>query len=211
MTLKLIGKKKGMTRRYNEVGDAIPCTIISIEPNVISQVKSVEKDGYDAIQVASLKLTSSQKKNFKKPQLKFFEKNNIEPRKKCIESRVSSTEEYAVGQEISADFFSTEELVDVTGMSKGKGYQGVMKRHNFKGGPAAHGSGFHRLQGSTGALTPTRTWKRVKSAGHMGYEKVTVERLKVVEVDVENQWLLVRGSVPGAVDSVVTIRKAVKQ
>lgn len=211
-SLKLIGKKLGMTRVFDEEGNLVVCTAISVEPNVILQVKNVKTDGYNAAVLAGGKLSSSRKKNLAKPFIKRFDKVNLEPKKKLLESRVDNSEEYQVGNEINIEYFNESKFVDVCGMSKGKGFQGVIARHGFRGGPAAHGSGFHRHAGSTGMRsTPGRTFPNHRMAGHAGDEKVTVENLKVVKVDAQKHLLLVKGSVPGARNCFVYVRKSMKK
>ncbi|MCB1072068.1 MAG: 50S ribosomal protein L3 [Chlamydiales bacterium] len=212
MSLKLMGKKKGMTRIYDEKGNLIVCTVIAAEPNVIVQVKDKDKDGYQAIQLGAIKVPESKKKNLSKPLVGHFARAKVEPRRHLLESRIENTEEFQLGQEIGIDYFSDTEFVDVCGTSKGKGFQGVIKRHNFGGGPGAHGSGFHRTAGSTGMRsTPGRSLPGVKKAGQMGSQKVTTENLKVVRVDAEKQIILVKGAVPGAKNSLLYIRKSVKK
>lgn len=212
MSLNLLGKKKGMTRVFDEKGNLIVCTVISAEPNVIVQLKNEEKDGYSAIQLGGIKVPESKKKNVKKPLVGHFAKAKVEPRRHLLESRVDNLDEYEVGKEIGVDYFADSEFVDVIGTSKGKGFQGVMKRHNFAGGPAAHGSGFHRTAGSTGMRsTPGRCLPGRPMAGQMGNARVTSMNLKVIKVDAEKQLLLVKGAVPGARDSLVHIRKSIKK
>lgn len=212
MSLKLMGKKKGMTRVYDDKGNLIVCTVIAAEPNVIVQVKDAEKDGYQAVQLGAVKVPESKKKNLSKPLVGHFAKAKVEPRRHLLESRIENTEGYQPGQEIGIDYFEGTDFVDVCGTSKGKGFQGVMKRHNFGGGPGSHGSGFHRTAGSTGMRsTPGRSLPGVKKAGQMGSQKVTTENLKVVRIDAEKQVILVKGAVPGAKNSLLYIRKSVKK
>lgn len=212
MTLNLMGKKKGMTRIFNEKGQSVPCTVIEAEPNVIVQIKNLEKDGYRAIQLGSQKVTSPKLKNVSKPLKGHFAKGQVEPRRHLAESRIEEGEEYTVGQEIGVEYFAEVKYVDVSGVTKGKGFQGVMKRHGFAGGPAAHGSGFHRTAGSTGSNTdPGRTLPGLKMAGHMGSEKMTTECLEVVRVDQEKRLILVKGCIPGAKNGLVYIRKSKKR
>lgn len=212
MTLKLMGKKMGMTRIFDQNGNSIVCTVIAAEPNVVVQVKDEGKDGYKAIQLGAIKVPESKKKNISKPLVGHFARAKVEPRRHLLESRIENADEYQLGQEIGVDYFSDAEFVDVCGTSKGKGFQGVIKRHGFAGGPAAHGSGFHRVGGSTGMRsTPGRNFLGTKKAGHMGAEKVTVENLKIVRIDPEKQVILVKGAVPGANNSLVYIRKSIKK
>ncbi len=212
MTLKLMGKKRGMTRIFDESGNQIVCTVISAEPNVITQVKRKEKEGYEAVQLSSFKVKPSKLRNVTKPLQGHFAKAGVEPRDSSIESRVVSAEEFQAGQEIGLSYFSDVVYVDIQGVSKGKGFQGVMKRHNFAGGPASHGSGFHRHGGSTGMRSsPGRCLPGQKKAGHMGAEVVTTQNLRVVKIDEEKQVILVEGAVPGARGGLVYIAKSVKK
>ena len=212
MSLTLMGKKKGMTQVFDDNGNVVVCTVIHAEPNVVTQILTKEKAGYSAVQLAAFKASAAKKKNIAKPQREMFAKKNIDSRRKLKESRVSDVSVYAEGQEIGVEYFSDCVFVDVTGMSKGKGYQGVMKRHHFAGGPASHGSGFHRHGGSTGMRsTPGRCLPGQKKAGRMGGEKVTTQSLKIVKIDVEKQVLLVEGAIPGARESVVYMFKAKKK
>jgi large subunit ribosomal protein L3 len=206
-----MGKKVGMTRLFSENGEKIVCTVIQAEPNVVVQLKNNEKDGYTAIQLGAQKIPSSKIRRVKKPRKGHFAKANVEPRRYLAESKIAEGEEYTLGQEIGVEYFNEIPFVDVTGVSKGKGFQGVIKRHGFAGGPAAHGSGFHRTAGSTGMNTnPGRTLPGVKMAGHMGAEQVTIENLPVVKVDPERKIILVKGSIPGARGGLVYIRKSKK-
>lgn len=212
MSLNLLGKKKGMTRVFDENGNIVVCTVIEAEPNVVVQVKTTEKDGYQAIQLGGIKVPESKKKNVTKPLVGHFAKAKVEPRRHLLESRVDKTDEYEVGKEVGIDYFSDSEFVDVIGTSKGKGFQGVMKRHGFAGGPGAHGSGFHRTAGSTGMRsTPGRCLPGRRMAGQMGAKRVSSMNLKVVKVDPEKQLILVKGAVPGARNSLVFIRKSIKK
>ncbi|MBS0630083.1 MAG: 50S ribosomal protein L3 [Verrucomicrobia bacterium] len=212
MSLRLMGKKKGMTRIFNEKGDSIVCTVIQAEPNVVLLVKDGEKNGPAAVQLGAEKVPSSKLKNVTKPLKGHFAKAQVEPRRHLSESHISEGESYAIGQEIGVEYFANTAYVDVCGISKGKGFQGVMKRHNYSGGPAAHGSGFHRSGGSIGQNTnPGRVFPGKKMAGHMGCERVTAECLKVVKVDQERGIILVKGAVPGCRNGLVYIRKSKKR
>lgn len=212
MDYKLMGKKVGMTQVFDEAGNVVVCTVISVEPNVVVQIKSDERDGYQAIQLGASKLKNSRKKNLGKPLSGHFAANKIEPLEFLSEMRADKLEGFEVGKEIGVEVFADCLYVDVTGKSKGKGFQGVMKRHGFAGGPAAHGSSFHRVAGSTGCRsTPGRNFPGGKKAGHMGDERVTAECLKVVRADVEKKLLLVKGAVPGCKGGLVTIRKSKKK
>lgn len=213
MTLTLMGKKQGMTQLFDEKGNHVVCTVISAEPNIITQIKRKEKEGYEAVQLSAFKVKPSKaKKNVSKPLQGHFKKAGVDPRKHAVESRVEKTEEYQMGQEISVTHFTDIPFVDVTSVSKGKGYQGVIKRHNFAGGPASHGSGFHRHGGSTGMRTsPGRCLPGQKKAGRMGGDTVTVQNLRIVKIDEEKQVIIVEGAVPGARGGLVYIAKAKKK
>ncbi|CAH2215224.1 50S ribosomal protein L3 [Tepidibacter aestuarii] len=204
----LLGKKIGMTQIFTEEGNVIPVTVIEAGPMVVTQIKNVENDGYNAIQVG---FGDAKEKSLNKPQKGQFEKAGVSFRKHLKEFRVENSSEYTVGQEIATDIFAAGEKVDVTGISKGKGFQGVIKRHGQSRGPETHGSRYHRRPGSMGACaTPGRVFKGKKLAGHMGVDKVTIQNLEVVRVDAEKNLILVKGAIPGAKRSLVTIKKAVK-
>ncbi|MFY7843121.1 MAG: 50S ribosomal protein L3 [Rhabdochlamydiaceae bacterium] len=212
MTLKFMGKKRGMTRIFDDQGNIVVCTVISVEPNVVSQIKTKENDGYNAVQLCAEKVKPSKVRNVSKPLVGHFKKAGVEPRRYLAQSLVDGIESYSIGQEIDLAAFEDCQYVDITGFSKGKGYQGVMKRHNFKGGPASHGSSFHRHGGSCGMrTTPGRCLPGQKKAGHMGDERVTVQNLKVVKIDRENQVILVKGAVPGFRNGLVYLSKATKK
>lgn len=205
-----------MTKRFDKTGNVIVCTVIHAEPNVITQIKTKESDGYNALQVGFEKHVANDprtiEKRVSKPLFGHFKKADIPPRKHLAESRLDNVEDFAVGQEISVDYFSDINFVDVTGQSKGKGFQGVMKRYGFKGGPAAHGSGFHRHGGSTGMRSdPGRCFPGTKKAGRMGGERVTVENLRVVGVDIGRNLILIEGSVPGPQGGLVLLAPAKKK
>ncbi len=212
MTLKFMGKKLGMTRLFDESGNHVVCTVISAEANIVSQVKRKENDGYEAVQLAAIKVKPPKVKNVSKSLRGHFAKASIEPRSALIESRLENAEEYQVGQEIGVNVFAEGDFVDVQGVSKGKGYQGVIKRHHFAGGPASHGSGFHRHGGSTGMRTsPGRCLPGQKKAGRMGADTVTIQNLKVVKADEEKGVLLIEGAIPGARGGLVYVTKAQKK
>jgi large subunit ribosomal protein L3 len=198
-----MGKKRRMMLRYDETGKVIPCTVIEVEPSVVVQKKTKEIDGYDALQLAHGKVVTHDPrtvtKRVNKPLLGHFKKASVEPRRHLYETKLEKSEEMEVGQELNLSLFENVTHVDVTGVSRGKGYQGAMRRHGFGGGPAAHGSGFHRHAGSTGMRsTPGRCLPGGKKAGHMGAEQVTVQNLRVISVDIERHVLIVEGAVPGA-------------
>ena len=203
----ILGKKLGMTQIFTEEGIVVPVTVVEAGPNVVTQVKTVEKDGYNAIQVG---FEDAKEKSLNKPQKGHLAAANV-LKKHLKEFRVDAVEEFTVGQEIKADLFAAGELIDVTGISKGKGFQGPIKRHGQSRGPETHGSRYHRRPGSMGACSfPGRVFKNKKLAGHMGSVKVTVQNLEVVRVDADNNLILVKGAIPGPKGSMVTIKEAVK-
>lgn len=212
MSLKLMGKKLGMTQVFDDRGNRIVCTVIETQPNVVVQMKNMEKDGYTAVQMGGVKIAPSKLKNVSKPLKGHFAKAKVEPHRHLLESSMPEGQELTLGQEIGVEYFNEVSFVDVIGTTKGKGFQGVMKRHGFKGGPASHGSGFHRSSGSTGMNTnPGRTLPGLKMAGHMGNVQQTVENLKVVKIDQEKRVLLVKGAIPGSRGSLVYVRKSRKR
>lgn len=203
----ILGKKIGMTQIFDAEGRLIPVTVIEAGPCVVVQQKDEENDGYQAVKIA---YGSIKEKNSNKPHTGQFAKAGIKPLRYLREIKVDDLSQYPLGQEIKADVFQEGELVDVTGLSKGKGFQGVIKRHNFGRGPMTHGSRHHRKPGSIGALGPNKVFKGKKLPGHMGRDTVTVQGLQVVKVDAEKNLLLIKGSVPGARKGLVTIRQTVK-
>ncbi len=203
MTLGVIGKKVGMTQIFNEEGLAVPVTVIKVDPLVVTQVKTVETDGYNAIQVGTV---AAKEKHLTKAQIGHFAKNKLENFRHLQEFRIDNPQDYTVGQQIELSVLSDVQKVDVTGTSIGKGFQGTVKRHNFSRGPMAHGSKNHRAPGSIGAgTTPSRVIKGKRMAGNMGNERVTISKLKLVKVDSENSLILIKGSVPGSEGKLVTI------
>ena len=203
----ILGKKLGMTQIFTEEGIVVPVTVVEAGPNVVTQVKTVEKDGYNAIQVG---FEDAKEKSLNKPQKGHLAAANV-LKKHLKEFRVDAVEEFTVGQEIKADLFAAGEKIDVTGTSKGKGFQGPIKRHGQSRGPESHGSRYHRRPGSMGACSfPGRVLKNKKLAGHMGSVKVTVQNLEVVKVDADKNLILVKGAIPGPKGSMVTIKEAVK-
>ena len=203
----ILGRKIGMTQVFSKDGKLVPVTVIEVEPNVVTQVKTVEKDGYNAIQVG---FEDAKEKSLNKPQKGHLAAANV-LKKHLKEFRVDAVEEFTVGQEIKADLFAAGEKIDVTGTSKGKGFQGPIKRHGQSRGPESHGSRYHRRPGSMGACSfPGRVFKNKKLAGHMGSVKVTVQNLEVVRVDADKNLILVKGAIPGPKGSMVTIKEAVK-
>lgn len=214
-SLQMMGKKRGMIQLFDDTGNAIVCTVIEAQPNVVTQIKTIENDGYNAIQLGFDKLTSTDprtiEKRTSKPLFGHYKKAGVEPHRYLLESRLEKTEGFAVGQEVSVEQFADVKFIDATAMSKGKGYQGVIKLHKFAGGPASHGSGFHRHAGSTGMRsTPGRCLPGGPRASHMGYDRKTVQNLEVVMVDKEENLIIVKGAVPGPKDGLVTFAKAIK-
>ena len=210
MAIGVVGTKSGMTRVFTDDGDSIPVTVVHVEPNRVTQVKTAEADGYDALQVT----TGSVKTNrVAKPQAGHFAKANVEAGRGLWEFRVeASDEEVATGSELDVSQFVEGQRVDVFGVSKGKGYAGAIKRWNFKSQDATHGNSIsHRAPGSIGQCqTPGRVFKGKKMSGHMGNERVTVQNLTVVRIDAERNLLLIKGAVPGPAGGDVCIRPAVK-
>jgi large subunit ribosomal protein L3 len=202
----IIGKKVGMTQVYAEDGRAIPVTVLEAGPCVVVQRKSRDKDGYSAVQLGLVEQRAP--KRITKPMKGHFEKANLPPCRVLREFRVEEGAEMKVGDKISVELFAPGDSVNVIGVSKGKGFQGVVKRHHFRGGAATHGSMFHRAPGSIGASAfPSRVLKGMRAGGHMGADRVTVKNLRVVRVDPANNILVLRGSVPGAGSGYVVIRK----
>ena len=230
MQKAIIGKKIGMTQIFDEKGKVVPVTVIEAGPCVVAQIKTVENDGYEAVQLGygdiKLKVQNGTGKgkrvrcekfkndpvNITKPMLGHFKKNDIAPKSTLREFRVADISAYSIGDIVKADTFAEGEKIDVTGKSKGKGYAGVIKRWNFHRLKESHGSGpVARHGGSMGACsTPSRVWKGKKMAGHLGAEKVTVQNLTVVKVDAENNLIAIKGAVPGPNGGIVVIRDSVK-
>lgn len=206
----LIGKKIGMTQIFTEDGRVIPVSVIEAGPCPVVQEKTVDKDGYAAFQIGFLDKKS---KNTSKPQLGHFQKSGVEPQRVLKEVKPENPEKYEVGKMVKvADLFQKGDYVNVSGISKGKGYAGVVKKYGFAGGPSSHGSRFHRAPGAIGACaTPGRTFKNMKMPGQMGNKKVTVKNLEIVDVLDERNVLLVKGAVPGSKRSVLTITKIKKK
>lgn len=203
----ILGRKKGMTEVFTTDGKLIPVTVIEVEDNVVSQIKTKETDGYDAIQLATVDKKESRSN---KPEIGHLKKAKATPKRFLKEIRGASVSEYALGDVLKADTFAAGEMVDVTGTSKGKGFQGVIKRHNQSRGPMSHGSQYHRGVGSMGTLLPMRVLPGKKLPGHMGHEQVTIQNLEVISVDLENNVILIKGSVPGPKNSLVLVRTSVK-
>ena len=211
MAIGLIGKKQGMTRVFTPEGDAISVTVISVQPNTITQIKSDEIDGYSSVQVTT---GSKKEKHLTKPQLGHFKKNSINPGEGLWEFRVTSDEiaDLEVGNDLFLEQFEEGQSVDVSGTSKGKGFQGTVKRWNFQMQDATHGNSIsHRAPGSIGQCqTPGKVWKGKKMSGHMGDERKTVQNLKITSIDQENNLLLVKGPIPGSRGSDIILKPAIK-
>jgi large subunit ribosomal protein L3 len=206
----LVGEKVGMTQIWDDTNSVVPVTALRIEPLRVVQVKTHERDGYSALQVT---YGQKQAKKLTKPEAGHFAKHEVAPGLRLVELRLDDVTDFAVGQELTADTFAAGDIIDVTAVSKGKGFAGVMKRHNFSGQKASHGAHrIHRAPGSIGACaTPARVFKGTRMAGRLGGEKVTTLNLLVVEANAEQGVLLVKGAVPGPKGGVVIIRNAVKR
>lgn len=207
MSKGILGRKLGMTQIFKENGDVVPVTVVEALPNVVLQKKTVETDGYEAIQIG---VEDKKEQRASKPEKGHAAKANTAPKRFVKEIRGVDTSEYEVGQEVKVDIFSEGEQVDVTGTSKGKGFQGSIKRHNQSRGPMSHGSRYHRGPGSMGPVDPARVFKGKALPGRMGGEKTTLQNLEIVKVDAERNLLLIKGNVPGPKKSYVTIRAALK-
>ena len=204
----IIGRKVGMTQIFDEKGNVIPVTVIEAGPCTVAQVKTVETDGYDAVQLGFGEVKD---KHINKPEKGHFVKAGLEAKKHLREFRLESVEGVKVGDEVKANVFEAGEKVDVQGTSKGKGFQGVIKRHGQHRGPMGHGSMYHRRPGSMGSTsTPGRVYKGKNLPGHMGYETVTVQNLEIVKVDMDKNVILIKGSVPGNKGAILKIRNSVK-
>ncbi|MDR7002502.1 50S ribosomal protein L3 [Neobacillus niacini] len=207
MTKGILGRKIGMTQVFAENGNLIPVTVVEAAANVVLQKKSVETDGYEAIQIG---FDDKREKLANKPEKGHVAKANTAPKRFVREIRGVDVAGYEVGQEVKVDIFAAGETVDVTGISKGKGFQGSIKRHGQSRGPMAHGSRYHRRPGSMGPVAPNRVFKGKALPGRMGGEQVTVQNLEIVKVDAERNLLLIKGNVPGAKKSLLKIQRAVK-
>ena len=204
----IIGKKLGMTQIFDEKGNVVPVTVIEAGPCVVAQVKTVETDGYNAIQLGYGEVKA---KHINKPEAGHFAKSKLENKKHLREFRLEDISNFKVGDEVKADVFAKGEKVDIQGTSKGKGFQGVIKRHGQHRGPMGHGSMYHRRPGSMGPCAdPGRVFKGKKLPGHMGSVTVTIQNLDVVAVDMDKNVILVKGSVPGAKGAILKIKSAVK-
>ena len=208
MNKTIIGKKLGMTQIFNENGIVVPVTVIEAGPCTVTQVKTEETDGYSSIQLG---FGDVKEKHLNKPLKGHFAKSKLALKKHLREFRVNSVDEVKVGDEIKVDVFEQGDKVDIQGITKGKGFQGVIKRHGQHRGPMGHGSMYHRRPGSMGSTsTPGRVYKGKKLPGHMGCETVTIQNLDVVKIDTDKNVILVKGSVPGAKGAILKIKKSVK-
>lgn len=201
----ILGRKLGMTQVFTEDGNVVPVTVIEAGPNVVLQKKGLANDGYEAVQIGF-----ADKKNVNKPSVGHAAKANTTPKRYVRELRGVDLSAYEVGQVLGADVFAAGDEIDVTGISKGKGFAGAIKRHNQSRGPMAHGSRYHRRPGSLGSINPGRVFKGQTLPGRMGGERITVQNLEVVKVDTERNLLLVKGSIPGPKNAFVTVKTAVK-
>ena len=204
----ILGRKIGMTQVFTKSGKLIPVTVVEVEPNVVTQIKTVETDGYDAIQLG---FDTKRAKLATKASIGHTNKANTTPKRFFREIRGVDVNNYTLGQELNVTVFTEGEVVDVTGTTKGHGFQGVIKRHNQSRGPMGHGSHYHRGPGSMGTMRPMRVFKGKKLPGHMGTLNVTIQNLEIVAVDLENNCLLIKGNVPGPKKSLVLIRTATKK
>ena len=225
MKKAILATKVGMTQIFNEDGELTPVTVLQAGPMFVTQVKTIENDGYEAVQVgfvdkkektinkdASGKKEIAHRHGLTKAEKGHFDKAGVAGKRYVKEFLFENAAEYTLGQEIKADIFEVNDKVDVTAISKGKGFQGAIKRHGQSRGPMAHGSKFHRHAGSNGACSsPSKVFKGKKMPGHMGCKKVTVQNLEVVRVDIENNLILVKGAVPGPKKSLITVKETVKK
>lgn len=203
----ILGKKIGMTQVFTKDGKLIPVTVVSVEPNVVMQIKTKETDGYEAIQLG---FATKKEKHSTKAEMGHAKKANAAPKRFLKEIKGVEVSNYELGQEIKCDVFEAGEIVDVTGTSKGKGFQGVIKRYNQSRGPMGHGSQYHRGVGSMGTLRPMRVFKGKKLPGHMGNETVTIQNLEVVAIDLDENVILIKGNIPGPKNSFVVIKSSIK-
>ena len=207
MTKGILGRKIGMTQVFAENGDLIPVTVIEAAPNVVLQKKTAENDGYEAIQLG---FDDKREKLSNKPEKGHVAKAETAPKRFVKELRGVDMDAYEIGQGVKVEIFSAGEIVDVTGVSKGKGFQGAIKRHGQSRGPMSHGSRYHRRPGSMGPVDPNRVFKGKLLPGRMGGDQITVQNLEVVKVDAERNLLLIKGNVPGARKALITVKSAVK-
>lgn len=203
----IMGQKIGMTQIFDDNGKAIPVTIVKADPNIVLQKKTVATDGYNAIQVGFM---SIREKLVNKPAMGIFGKAKVKPLRYVKEFRVNDIDKYEVGSEIKAEIFSTDDVVDVVGTSKGKGFAGAVKRHNMARGSMGHGSKYHRRPGSLGAMGPARVFKGRKMPGRLGGDRVTIQGLKIIRVYPDKNLILIKGSIPGPRKSLVLIKNTIK-
>lgn len=207
MAKGILGRKIGMTQIFAENGELIPVTVIEAAPNVVLQKKTIETDGYEAVQLG---FEDKREKLANKPEKGHFAKANSAPKRFIREFNGVNVDEYEVGQEVKVDIFAEGDLVDVSGVSKGKGFQGVIKRHGQSRGPMTHGSRFHRRPGSMGAVDAARVFKQKLLPGRMGGERITIQNLPIVKVDAERNLILVKGNVPGPKKAMLEIKTGIK-
>ncbi|MDN7243754.1 50S ribosomal protein L3 [Planococcus sp. N028] len=207
MTKGILGRKIGMTQVFAENGDLIPVTVIEAAPNVVLQKKTVEVDGYEAIQLG---FEDKREKLSNKPAKGHVAKANTAPKRFIRELRNVNLADYEIGQEVRVDVFAEGDVVDVTGTTKGKGFQGVIKRHGQSRGPMSHGSRYHRRPGSMGPVAPNRVFKQKKLPGQMGGNTVTIQNLHIVKVDAERNLLLIKGNVPGSRKALIRVKSSIK-
>lgn len=203
----ILGKKVGMTQIYTDTGIAVPVTVIEAGPCIVVQKKTPQVDGYHALQIG---FSEKNDRNINKPLKGHFVRANVKPTRYLAELRINEIDSYELGQEIKTDIFNVGEKVDVIGTSKGKGFAGAIKRHNFHRGPMTHGSKYHRRPGAAAAKGPARIFKGRKMPGHLGAERVTVQNLEVVVIDAENNLMAVKGAVPGPKGGLLLVRDSVK-
>ena len=207
MTKGILGRKVGMTQIFSENGELIPVTVIEAEPNVVLQKRTMETDGYEAVQLG---FADKKEHRATKAEQGHAKKANTNPKRYVREFRNTKIDEYEIGQEIGVDVFEAGEVIDVTGTSKGKGFAGTIKRHNYAAGPNGHGSHFHRTGGSMGNMDSKRVFKGKELPGQMGAKQVTIQNLEIVKVDAERNVILIKGNIPGAKKSLVKISTAIK-
>lgn len=206
MIKEVFGKKLGMTQLFNDNDEVVAVSVIAVEPNVVTQLRTTDTDGYEAVQLG---FGAIKEHKVNKPMAGHFKKQGAPARRYLREVRVDAASDHKVGEEVCLSAFADVKKVDVTGVSKGKGFAGVMRRYGFAGGPGGHGAHFHRAPGSVGqCATPSRVFKGVRLPGHMGCDRVTVKNLEVVRIDEESNVILVKGAIPGGKNGIVRIRMA---
>lgn len=206
MIKEVFGKKLGMTQLFNDNDEVVAVSVIAVEPNVVTQLRTTDTDGYEAVQLG---FGAIKEHKVNKPMAGHFKKQGAPARRYLREVRVDVASDHKVGEEVGLSAFTDVKKVDVTGVSKGKGFAGVMRRYGFAGGPGGHGAHFHRAPGSVGqCATPSRVFKGVRLPGHMGCDRVTVKNLEVVRIDEESNVILVKGAIPGGKNGIVRIRMA---